>query len=154
AEEHRYLVVQEKVQTSDTAHSTTRQAQITLSRGGSKRGPESKERTKREREKQTVVGNQANNLEDFIPAVQHPAPALARIQPIERTGMSTGSLMQPAIPVERIRENLTVRRRMQLIGQQLGLGRERQARQVGRGAHILELQTSVGELASIETVTG
>ena len=127
-EQHGYLVVQEKVQTRHAAHPAPRQAEIALSGRGVERSPEAKERSKRERKEQPVAWTQPDDSEDLLPAVQNPIPAFGAIQPVERPGVGTRSLMQSAVPGQGISQYLAIRRRIRLIRQELSLGGKRQAR--------------------------
>src|SRR5262249_49189089 len=83
AEDDGGLVFQEEPQPRRTAHPAAGQTEVTQLAGGFKRRPEAQKGAKREREEQPIAGPQANDAIDGLPAVEHPLPALRRVQPAQ-----------------------------------------------------------------------
>jgi hypothetical protein len=151
---HRGLVVQQEAQAGGAAHAAGGQAQAAEPARPVEGRPEAQERPEGEGEAQPVGGRHPGQAENLPPAAEHPVPALGGVQPAQRPAGGAGRLAQSGVALDRVGEDRAVGRVAFLVFEQLGLGGEGQAGQVGGGADVLGGGAGVPELAGVEAVAG
>src|SRR5262249_5123383 len=98
---------------------------------GIERRPEAEERAERKREEQAIVGPQSCEAKHRLPAAKHGLPAGRRVEPAQRPAGRSRGLVQSAVALAWVGQRCATRRVLFLVGQQLGLTRQRQPSQIG-----------------------
>ena len=92
-----------------------------------KRGPKTNERAERERKEESIGGSEREATVDFSPGRKPPVPALASVEPPQRSTARPGSTVNAQIAPERERQVGSKRGMAFLIVLEFCLRRERQA---------------------------
>ena len=147
AADNRCRMIEQKSQPGRAGQSAARQDQIPFACRCLECRPESEKRPKRERKEHHVAFSQTGVVKDLCPVSQQPIPRLPGIEPSQRpAGRRSRSLVQPAIPVQRIGQGTSVWRIVDLIGDQFRFGCKRQAVQV--------VEVMAGQFAGVESIAG
>src|SRR5688572_32737867 len=88
--------------------------------------PESKKWPERKRKEDSVAPLYLRALVDGLPALEHPLPAVVRVEPPQRASGRGRCLVVTGVRVERLAEVRPPRRRRLLVRDQFALCRERQ----------------------------
>ena len=97
-------------------------------------------------------GADARGAVDRLPAVEHPLPALVGVDPAERPAGRRRRLAVARVALERLGERRAPRRVRRLVGDELGLGRERQPREIVGQPQRADVDAGRVELARVERV--
>src|SRR5439155_12409920 len=96
-EHHGRLIIKQEAQPGGAAHAPSRKTQKSQSRGGVKRRPKTKERTKGKRKEQPIPRANTNHPVDRLPTAQQPSPAFWSVQPAQGLARRSGGLTEPHV---------------------------------------------------------
>ncbi len=124
AAEHVHRVVADRPQTGEAAESAAGQAATAHLAGRLERRPKAEERPEGEGEVQGVGRRDFGGGKNLLPIVEHPLPALRRVEPTQRRSAGGAGLREAVVGGQRKGKICAVRRMGLLVGGDLFLPRE------------------------------
>ena len=120
---------------------------------GLERRPKPEERPEAEREEDAVCRRGARLAVDGLPVVQHPRPALRRVEPAQRAAGAAAGLMAARVTLQWEGQVCAIRRMCELVGHQFRLRREGAVRaELSEARHARVQQARARELARVKRI--